>query len=196
MKKRLFAVVFVFCTLLLDACSSPVTPAPTNIPTSAPTETPAPTATSAPTFVLSSPAFANGEAIPTVYTCNGDRFSPELVWTEPPAGTKSFALIMDDPDAGGYVHWVIFNIPAESRGLPEKMKSGQELDGGIYQGLSGGAVFGYVGPCPPALHHYSLRLYALDTVFTKEQGAGKKLLEDSMQGHILAQTELTGTFKP
>jgi len=193
MKNPPFIVFFV---LMLGACSPAVASTPTNLPTSAPTETPAATATSAPTFVLSSPAFANGESIPTVYTCSGDRISPALAWTEPPAGTKSFALIMDDPDAGGYVHWVIYNIPAENRGLPEKMKSGQELDGGIYQGLSGGAVFGYVGPCPPALHHYSLRLYALDVVLKKEQGAGKKLLQDSIQGHILAESELIGTFKP
>jgi len=145
---------------------------------------------------LSSSAFANGESIPVIYTCNGKRISPALAWTEPPAGTQSFALIVDDLDAGNYVHWLLYNIPAAQRSLPEAVQTGQELDGGMVQGLSGGAVFVYVGMCPPALHHYSFKLYALDLMLKKEQGAGRASLLAAIQGHILAQSELIGTYKP
>jgi Raf kinase inhibitor-like YbhB/YbcL family protein len=199
MKKILFSIVV--CATLLSACSPAVpntpTVVPTSIPTSLPTETPAPTATSAPTFVLSSSAFANDESIPVIYTCNGKRTSPAFAWTEPPAGTQSFALIVNDPDAGNYVHWVLYNIPATQRSLPDAVQTGQELDDGMYQGLSGGAVFGYVGPCPPSgMHHYSFTLYALDFMLKKEQGVGRNLLLDAIKGHILAQSELIGTYKP
>lgn len=179
--------------LMVSACA----PTLANTPTSGPATLPVATSTSAATtFTLTSSAFANGEAIPEIYTCSGKSKSPALAWGEPPAGTQTFALIVDDPDASGFTHWVIYNIPADRRELPEAIETGQELNDGIYQGLSGGAVFGYVGPCPPALHHYVFRLYALDIQLKKEQGVGKKLLLDAIQGHILAQAKLTGTFQP
>lgn len=194
MKKISFLIVL--CALALGACSPAPTSTPTHVPTLAPTDTTVPTETPAPGFTLSSPAFANGEPVPTLYTCSGRSISPPLTWSEPPAGTKTFALIVDDPDAGGYIHWVIYDIPAESRGLPEDVAKDQELENGIYQGYSGGAIFGYVGLCPPNKHHYSFRLYALDLHLEKKQGVGKKLLEAAMEGHILAQSELVGTFQP
>jgi Raf kinase inhibitor-like YbhB/YbcL family protein len=177
----------------VTACSPAVTSTPTNVPTAIPTVIPTETP---PAFALSSPAFANGEAVPKIHSCFGKSLSPALSWDEPPAGTQSFALIVDDPDAGGFVHWVIYNIPADRRGLPEGIETGQELDDGIYQGLSGGAVFGYVGLCPSALHHYSFRLYALDIILEKTQGVGRQLLQEAMQGHILAESELIGTYQP
>jgi Raf kinase inhibitor-like YbhB/YbcL family protein len=197
MKKSLI-VVLIFCVLLVGACSPAVTPTPTSTPTSAPTDTPTVTPSETPAgFTLSSPIFTNGGSIPEVYSCNGDSKSPELTWNEPPAGTQTFALIMDDPDAGGYSHWVIFNIPADYRGLPENVERGRELEKGIFQGMSGPAVFGYVGPCPPSgTHHYSFTLYALDTTFTKEQGAGKSFLLTAMEGHILGKSELIGLYQP
>lgn len=192
MKKNLF-FTFVFAMLFVSCAPAPTaTPTPTSIPTAEPTVTPTPV----PVFTLSSPAFANGETIPTVHTCSGDGISPELTWNEPPAGTKSFALIMDDPDASGFTHWIIYNIPADRRGLAEDIETGRELEDGIFQGLNGVAVFGYMGSCPPALHHYSFRLYALDTLLDMNQGAGKMLLVPAMEGHILAQSELIGTFAP
>ena len=204
--KKTFIPILFFYALLTNACSPAATPIPTDAPTAIPTAVPTDIPTDAPTaapsetaasFALSSPAFANGQAIPQVYSCSGDSISPALVWSEPPAGTHSFALVVDDPDAGGFTHWVIYNIPPDARGLPENIEHGQELDDGVYQGLSGGAVFGYVGPCPPSgTHHYSFKLYALDTTLEKSQGAGKPLLLDAIQGHILAESELIGTYGP
>ena len=190
MRKVLFSIC---CILALGACS----PAPTSTPTTVP-PTAAPTETLAPVFTLSSPAFANGEPIPAVYTCKGNNTSPQLIWNEPPAGTKTFAIIVDDPDGAGYTHWVIYDIPAASRGLPENVtKDQQALSDGVFQGFNGSTIFGYEGMCPPSnTHHYSFRLYALDIVLEKKQGIGKKLLEQAMTGHILAQTELMGTFQP
>jgi Raf kinase inhibitor-like YbhB/YbcL family protein len=195
MKKILSLLVFF--VFLLTACVPVATATPTATTTDVPPETVVPTATTAePSFTLSSPAFANGEPVPALYTCSGSSISPPLAWNEPPTETKSFALIADDPDAGGFIHWVIYNIPAKSRGLPENVAKDQELGDGMYQGFSGGAVFGYVGLCPPNKHRYSFRLYALDLILEKKQGVGKKLLEAAMVDHILAQSELTGTFQP
>jgi Raf kinase inhibitor-like YbhB/YbcL family protein len=206
MKKTLLFML-VFWALLVSACEIPgggnlvVISTPTSAPTSIPptvTSVPAATATeAAPGLMLTSPAFSMGEAIPKIYSCGGSNISPALAWNEPPVGTQTFALIVDDPDAPGvFVHWVIYDIPADQRGLPENIGHGQELEDGIYQGLSGGAVFGYVGMCPPAKHHYSFRLYALDIVLEKQQGVGRQLLQDAMQGHILAESELIGTYAP
>lgn len=199
-KTSCLGVFVVSLLLLVTSCAPAPTPTatPTPIPTetAAPTETPAPTATPEPSFRLSSPVFENEGPVPKLYTCSGESISPPLDWTEPPVGTKSFALIADDPDANGFIHWVIYNIPAESRGLPENVAKDQELPDGVYQGFSGGAVFGYVGLCPPNKHRYSFRVYALDLILEKKQGVGKKLLEEAMQGHILAQSELVGTFAP
>lgn len=200
MKKILLTIVFF--AILITACAPVATATPTTVPTDVPTETPAPiasplgTATPEPSFTLSSPAFENEGPVPKLYTCSGESFSPPLTWTEPPAGTQSFALIADDPDAAGFIHWVMYNIPAASRGLPENVAKDQELPDGVYQGFSGGAVFGYVGLCPPNKHRYSFRLYALDLILEKKQGVGKKLLDAAMEGHILAQSELVGTFAP
>jgi Raf kinase inhibitor-like YbhB/YbcL family protein len=200
MKKILFTIVFF--AILITACAPAPTATPTAVPTEAPTETPAPIAsplgtnTPGPSFTLSSPVFEHEGPVPKLYTCSGESISPPLTWTEPPAGTQSFALIADDPDAAGFIHWVIYNIPAASRGLPENVAKDQELPDGVYQGFSGGAVFGYVGLCPPNKHRYSFRLYALDLILEKKQGVGKKLLDAAMEGHILAQSELVGTFAP
>lgn len=191
--RKIQLFTFVFGMLLASCAPAPTsTPTPTSIPTDVPTVTPTPE----PVFTLSSPAFANGETIPTVHTCSGAGISPELTWNEPPAGTKSFALIMDDPDASGFTHWIIYNIPADRRSLPEDIETDQEREDGSFQGLNGVAVFGYMGSCPPALHHYSFRLYALDVMLEKTQGVGKSLLVPAMEEHILAQSELIGTFAP
>lgn len=194
---RVFVVSLLLFVFLTSCAPAPTaTPTPIPIPTEAPTETPAPTATPEPSFTLSSPVFEHEGPVPKLYTCSGESISPPLTWTEPPAGTQSFALIADDPDAAGFIHWVIYNIPAASRGLPENVAKDQELPDGVYQGFSGGAVFGYVGLCPPNKHRYSFRLYALDLILEKKQGVGKKLLDAAMEGHILAQSELVGTFAP
>lgn len=145
------------------------------------------------TMNLTSSAFTQGQPIPTKYSCKGADVSPALAWTEPPAGTKSFALIMDDPDApmGTWVHWVLFNIPSTARGLPE---AATFTDGSVQGTISAHSV-GYHGPCPPSgTHRYFFKLYALNITLNLTSIADKKAVEAAMKGHILAQAELMGTF--
>ncbi len=147
---------------------------------------------------ITSPSFANGEAIPADFSCDGRDVSPALTWSEPPAGAESFALIMDDPDApmGTWVHWVVYNIPASTRELEENMPAIPELSNGIMQGYTSAGTTGYHGPCPPSgTHHYYFKLYALDTMLSLSAKADKKDLLSAMEGHILANGELMGTFK-
>lgn len=146
---------------------------------------------------LTSPAFTQGQPIPVKFSCKGADVSPALVWSEPPTGTKSFALIMDDPDApmGTWVHWVLFNIPAAARALPEGVPTSATLADGSVQGVTSARSAGYHGPCPPSgTHRYFFKLYALDTALNLTSSADKKAVEAAMEGHILAQAELMGTF--
>ena len=146
---------------------------------------------------LSSTAFAAGASIPADYSCKGRSVSPPLAWSNAPAGTGSFALIVDDPDAplGTFIHWVIYNIPASSRGLPEAVPTNGQSADGTRQGNNGAGRVGYTGPCPPSgTHRYFFKLYALDKVLDLSSGADKDQLLKAMQGHILAQGELMGTF--
>ena len=148
-------------------------------------------------LVISSPAFANGGAIPSDFSCAGRDISPALHWTEPPAGTQSFALIMDDPDApmGTWVHWIVFNIPASTRDLKEGTPTNAQLSDGSLQGKTSAGSNGYHGPCPPfGTHRYFFKLYALDTLLSLSANAGNKDLLTAMKDHILANTELMGTF--
>ena len=152
-------------------------------------------------FTLTSPAFATGGEIPTQYTCEGDDISPPLAWSTPPAGTKSLALIVDDPDAPDpkapkitWVHWVLYNLPPSVDGLPEGVPA-RALPAGTREGLNDWKRSGYGGPCPPiGRHRYFHKLYALDTVLPDLGRPSKVALERAMQGHILAQAELLGTY--
>jgi hypothetical protein len=146
---------------------------------------------------LYSTAFANGQPIPSAYSCKGRDASPPLAWGEPPQGTQSLALIVDDPDApaGTWVHWVVFNIPALTRGLPEAVSAEPQLFDGSRQGNNSSRRLGYQGPCPPSgTHRYFFKIYALDSMLSLSSGADKSKLLQAMQGHILAQGELMGTF--
>lgn len=146
---------------------------------------------------LSSSAFGPGQPIPRTYTCDGEDVSPPLSWTDPPASTRSFALIADDPDAPGrvWVHWVLYNIAADIRSLPEGVRPGERLSGGGQQGRNSSRRSGYTGPCPPSgTHRYFFKLYALDTTLDVAAGAGKQELLRAMEGHILAEAELMGTY--
>ncbi|MGD0209377.1 MAG: YbhB/YbcL family Raf kinase inhibitor-like protein [Desulfomonilia bacterium] len=149
-------------------------------------------------FELKSTAFTAGGMIPLPYTCQGKDISPPLAWTGAPDGTKGFALICDDPDApmGTWVHWVYYNIPSSCSSLPEASpKTERPALGGIH-GKSSFGDFGYGGPCPPwGTHRYYFRLYALDTMLSLGSGASKKDLLKAMEGHVLAKTELLGTYK-
>ena len=147
---------------------------------------------------LSSSAFSPRGTIPEKFTCDGLDLSPKLTWNAPPAGTRSFALIMDDPDApvGTWVHWVLFDVPADTKELPEGVAKQEQVAGGARQGRNDFGKIGYGGPCPPPgkPHRYFFKLYALDGKLSLKAGATKADVERAMKGHILAQAELMGTY--
>jgi len=150
-------------------------------------------------LAVSSPVFQEGGKIPTKYTCDGQDVSPALSWGEPPADTRSFVLIVDDPDAPGgvFTHWVLLNLPAGSRELPEAVPAKAQLPNGSVQGKNDFGKIGYGGPCPPSgrPHRYRFTLYALDKALDLKAGASKTKVIGAMQGHILAQGQLTGMYQ-
>jgi hypothetical protein len=153
-------------------------------------------------FALTSTAFIHNGPIPKLYTCQGKDISPALAWNGVPAGTKSFALIVDDPDAPDpaapkmtWVHWVLYNLPAASTSLPEAVASAA-LPAGTREGKNDWKRTGYGGPCPPiGRHRYFHKLYALDIVLPDLKQPTKAELERAMQGHVLAKVELMGTYQ-
>ena len=156
-------------------------------------------------LTLTSSAFAANQPIPAKYTGEGLDVSPALKWEGAPAGTKSFALICDDPDALGvagrvWVHWVLFDLSAKTTALPENVAKTETVEalGGAKQGLTDFGRVGYGGPMPPrghGVHHYHFKLYALDVELNLPAKAGKAPVEEAIRGHILAQTELIGTYQ-
>jgi Raf kinase inhibitor-like YbhB/YbcL family protein len=153
-------------------------------------------------LTLTSTAFAHRGEIPIRCTCEGKDLAPDLAWAGLPAGTKSLALIVDDPDAPDpaapkmtYVHWVLYNIPSDCTGLPEGV-TGASLPDGAREGLNDWKRTGYGGPCPPiGRHRYFHKLYALDTMLPDLGKPAKPALEAAIRGHVLAQAELMGTFQ-
>ena len=151
-------------------------------------------------LTLTSPAFSHNGSIPREYTCEGEDVSPALSWSGVPDGTKSLALIVDDPDAPDpeapktvWVHWVVYNLPPSADGLPRDV---QELPAGTRQGLNDWKRPGWGGPCPPiGRHRYFHKLYALDTVLPDLGEPTKKRLLEAMEGHVLAEAELMGTYQ-
>lgn len=147
---------------------------------------------------LSSAAFKEGGTIPVVYTCDGENVSPPLSWKGVPDGTQSLALIVDDPDApaGTWVHWVIFNMAPPISALSEGASSSGGRDSFGTAGTNSFQKIGYGGPCPPKgkPHRYFFKLYALDEKLGLKAGATKADVEKSMQGHVLAQGQLMGTY--
>ncbi|NDJ78466.1 MAG: YbhB/YbcL family Raf kinase inhibitor-like protein [Chloroflexi bacterium] len=152
-------------------------------------------------FTIHSKDFQPNTSIPIRHTCSGVDESPALTWNEPPPGTESFTLICDDPDAPRaepWVHWVIFRIPANVRGLPQNVAKHEELPDGSRQGKNDFGKVGYGGPCPPVghgPHRYFFRLYALDTLPDLAAGCTKAELLAAIDDHILAETQLVGTFE-
>lgn len=148
---------------------------------------------------LNSTAFQDSAEIPITYTCQGKDISPPLKWSGAPKGTKSFALICDDPDApmGTFVHWVIFNIPQNTNELSEGVAKTEKLENGAIQGMTDFGRSGYGGPCPPPgkYHRYFFKLYALDTMINLDSSAAKEDLLNAMEGHILEKAQLLGRFK-
>ncbi len=150
------------------------------------------------TIPVTSQAFEAGGMIPAKHTCDGPNVSSPLRWADPPAGVKSYALIADDPDApvGTWVHWVLWNIPADARGLEENLPKTAALPNGAQQGTTDFRRVGYGGPCPSSgTHRYFFKLYALDTMLELPASTTKRNLEGAMQGHILGQGELMGKYR-
>jgi Raf kinase inhibitor-like YbhB/YbcL family protein len=153
-----------------------------------------------PSMQLTSSAFAANADIPAVHTCTGRDQSPPLAWSGIPAGTRSLALIVDDPDAPDpaapkmtWVHWVVYNLPPDAGGLAAGVR---QLPPGARQGLNDWQHEGWGGPCPPVgRHRHMFRLYALDTVLPVLRPATRAALEKAMQGHLLAKSELVGSYR-
>jgi Raf kinase inhibitor-like YbhB/YbcL family protein len=152
------------------------------------------------TFKLESSAFVHNGTIPSRYTCDNIDVSPPLTWSGAPTGTKTFALIVDDPDAPDpdapkmtWVHWIVYNIPASTSGLPENIRT---LPEGTQEGINDWKRTGYGGACPPiGRHRYFHKLYALDTILNLQGIPTKVELEKAMQGHVLAQAVIMGTYQ-
>ena len=148
-------------------------------------------------ITVSSDAFQEGEMIPKKYTCDGEDVSPSVSWTGLPAETKSVVLVCDDPDAPGdtWVHWILYNLPPNSGGLPEGVPPAEMLDGGGNHGINSWNRYGYGGPCPPSgVHRYFFKIYALDTVLDIDARATEKNVLQAMEGHILIQGQLMGKY--
>ncbi len=153
-------------------------------------------------LVITSPAFMNGGSIPARYTCDAADLSPELRWAGEPPKAKSFSLIVDDPDAPDprapqttWVHWVVYDIPADVHALPEDAAT-HGLPSGSKQGLNDWKRTGYGGPCPPiGRHRYFFKLYALDAALPDLGHPTKAQLLNAMQGHVLEEAQLIGTYQ-
>lgn len=149
------------------------------------------------TMKISSPAFENGGAIPKKYTCDGENINPILVFSDLPDSTKSTVLICDDPDAssGHFTHWLIYDIHPLALSISENEPKTRIMTNGSRQGQNDFGEIGWGGPCPPSgTHRYVFKLYALDKMLNLDLGAKRKTVEVAMQGHIIAEAELTGTY--
>jgi Raf kinase inhibitor-like YbhB/YbcL family protein len=147
---------------------------------------------------LTSTAFDEGAMIPEQYTCDGIDISPPLKWSNASEGTKTFAIICDDPDApmGTWVHWVLFNLPANIHELSEDLPTSEVLPNGAKQGRNDFGKIGYRGPCPPGgTHRYFFKLYALSNEIDLEAGISKSELLNAMEGNILSEGQLMGKYK-
>jgi len=147
---------------------------------------------------LISSAFTEGQPIPRQFTCDGINISPPLEWTGIPKSARTLAIIADDPDApsGNWVHWVIYNLPADTMGMIENLPPTEDVKGGGLQGKNDFEKTAYGGPCPPSgTHRYFFKIYALDTELQLKAGATKAELEKAMEGHTLAQSQLMGTYR-
>jgi Raf kinase inhibitor-like YbhB/YbcL family protein len=175
-------IVFVACT----KPPQPATPTPANTPPATKVE-----------MKLTSTAFKEGEAIPRPYTCDGVNVSPPLEWSGVPKSAKTLAIIADDPDApaGTWVHWVLYNLPAENIGLVENLPASENVRAGGFQGKNDFGNIGYGGPCPPSgTHRYFFKIYAVDSELPLKGSATKAELEKALEGHIVAQAQLMGMY--
>ena len=201
-------------TAAVEGPTAAPTPVPPTATTPPPAEEPEPTSTPILRLQLSSSAFDPGGEIPVRYTCHGANLSPPLAWSGMPGGTQSLVLLVHDPDSQppGFVHWVIYNIPPSTTSLPEGVAAEATLPDGTLQGVNDFALFaeegdtfpgrapinrvGYDGPCPPAAHRYVFTLYALGATLDVPAESTMSDILGALDGHILAQAELSGVFTP
>jgi Raf kinase inhibitor-like YbhB/YbcL family protein len=157
-----------------------------------------PAQSATPAIKLTSSVFSEGQKIPRQFTCDGINVSPPLEWTGVPKSAKTLAIVADDPDApaGTWVHWVIYNVPADTMGMVENVPATEEVAGGGVQGKNDFEKIGYGGPCPPSgTHRYFFKIYALDSELPLKAGATKSEVEKASEGHILARAQLMGTYR-
>jgi Raf kinase inhibitor-like YbhB/YbcL family protein len=189
-KRKSVSFAFSFFAACLFACAGPPQPVE-----------PLPAATPKEEKVginVTSTAFKEGQPIPKQYTCDGINISPPLEWSGLPKTAKTIAIICDDPDApvGTWVHWVLYNLPADKIGLIENTPATETLSGGGVQGTNDFQKIGYGGPCPPSgTHRYFFKLYALDAELSLKPGSTKADLEKAMESHIVSQGQLMGTYR-
>ena len=197
-RRSVLLAVIIIVGVLAGGCtssapSSPVSPSP-----SQPAEKQASSTASPGSFTIRAASLTPGSVLPDVYTCKGASESPEVAWDGIPPGTKSLALILDDPDApdGRFTHWLVFNIPPDSSGLTRAQPNAKVLANGAQQGETSTGSRGYYPPCPPigTTHRYVFRLYAVDMDITQPT-ADRESIDWALTGHTLAQTEFTTTFK-
>ena len=189
MRKRISAFT-IFASLILCGCAS----SPKSLPTATP---PAQSADNKTGFKLTSVAFQEGQPIPRPYSCDGVNISPPLEWSGVPKTAKTVAIIADDPDApaGTWTHWVLYNLPADNIGLVENVPATENLKAGGFQGKNDFAKVGYGGPCPPSgTHRYFFRIYAADGELSLKAGATRTELEKALEGHVVGQAQLMGTY--
>ncbi|HWS22741.1 MAG TPA: YbhB/YbcL family Raf kinase inhibitor-like protein [Methanoregula sp.] len=197
-RRSVLLAVIITIVVLAGGCissapSSPVSPAP-----SQPADQGASSTAPQGAFSIRAASLVPGSVLPDIYTCKGASESPEVTWDGVPAGTKSLALILDDPDAPGgrFTHWLVFNIPPDSRGLPRAQPNAKVLANGAQQGETSGGSRGYYPPCPPigTSHRYVFRLYAVDMDITQPT-ADRDSIDWALTDHTIAKTEFTTTFK-
>ena len=191
MRNRSLIIICAFLMLVFLSCAKQRKPIAQPPPANTPKE-------EKPEIKLASTAFKEGQPIPRTYTCDGVNVSPPLEWSGVPKTAKTLAVICDDPDASPetWVHWVLYNLPADNIGMVESLPATEKLLAGGFQGTNDFKKIGYGGPCPPSgTHHYYFKIYALDSELSLNAGATKAELLKAMEGHILLQGQLMGTYK-
>jgi Raf kinase inhibitor-like YbhB/YbcL family protein len=197
-RRSVLLAVIIIVVVLAGGCtssapSSPVSPAP-----SKPAYQQAPSTAPTAAFMIRAASLTPGSVLPDVYTCKGASESPEVAWDGVPPGTKSLALVLDDPDApnGRFTHWLVFNIPPDSSGLTRAQPNAKVLANGAQQGETSTGSRGYYPPCPPigTTHRYVFRLYAVDMDITQPT-ADRDSIDWALTDHTIAKTEFTTTFK-
>ena len=197
-RRSVLLAVIIIIVVLAGGCISSAPSSPVSPALSQPADQGASSTAPQGAFSIRAASLVPGSVLPDVYTCKGASESPEVTWDGVPAGTKSLALILDDPDAPGgrFTHWLVFNIPPDSRGLPRAQPNAKVLANGAQQGETSGGSRGYYPPCPPigTSHRYVFRLYAVDMDITQPT-ADRESIDWALTDHTLAKTEFTTTFR-